>query len=176
MDEKINHRNREAAALTTNLDGMRSAERQRQEKFMRLLLENSPDMIILLDHQCRFAYCTNAFLKKAHIRRFDLISGRYYKDVFERFSDKEWMDRIHSVFQKSLDEKTSIELSEKADIGKDGKPLDYSYTSPQWSIKTEASRGPWYFSRMSPTCSRLRRTPSGPATPNRTSSRTCPMR
>jgi PAS domain S-box-containing protein len=114
------------ASLAANLVELRSAEQQRQEKFMRLLLENSPDMIILLDQDGRFAYCTDAFLKKAHIDRFSLINGHFYKEVFDNFSEPGWSDRLYSMFQESLDAKISIELNESADIGRDGNPLHYA--------------------------------------------------
>jgi PAS domain S-box-containing protein len=113
-------------SLAANLDEMRSAEQRRQEKFMRLLLENSPDMIILLDQEGRFAYCTDTFLEKARIERFEQINGHFYKEVFDTFAAPEWSDRLNAMFQKSMNEKTSIELSESADIGGDGKILDYS--------------------------------------------------
>ncbi|MDR1514528.1 MAG: response regulator [Synergistaceae bacterium] len=114
------------ASLAANLVELRSAEQQRQEKFMGLLLDNSPDMIILLDQDGRFAYCTDSFLKKAHIDKFSLINGHFYKEVFDHFSEPGWSDRISSMFQESLDAKISIELNESADIGRDGNALNYS--------------------------------------------------
>jgi PAS domain S-box-containing protein len=114
------------ASIAANLDEMRSSEQRRQEKFMRLLLENSPDMIILLDQEGRFAYCTDTFLEKARIERFEQINGHFYKEVFDTFAASEWSDRLNDTFKKSMDEKTSIELNETADIGGGGNPLNYS--------------------------------------------------
>ncbi|MDR1021339.1 MAG: response regulator [Synergistaceae bacterium] len=114
------------ASFAANLVELRSAEQQRQEKFMRLVFENSPDMMILLDQEGRLAYCTDTFLKKAHVETFSLINGCLYKDIFDSFSEPDWSDRVCAVFRKSMSEKTPVELNERADIGRDGNPLDYS--------------------------------------------------
>jgi PAS domain-containing protein len=68
-------RNKRTALATANLEAMRTSEQLKQEKYMRLLLESSPDMIIILNPEGRFVYCTNAFLREANIENFGLING-----------------------------------------------------------------------------------------------------
>jgi PAS domain S-box-containing protein len=118
-------RNRLVALAATSLEAMRTAEQQKREKYMNLLLENSPDIIILLNQKGRFAYCTKAFLEKAGIASFGLINGRNYRDIFDRFSGAEWGKRIQKVFETALQERKSITLEEEVDIGGRGNPRRY---------------------------------------------------
>ncbi|MDR2186232.1 MAG: response regulator, partial [Treponema sp.] len=118
-------RNRLVALAATSLEAMRTAEQQKREKYMNLLLENSPDIIILLNQKGRFAYCTRAFLEKAGIVSFGLVNGRRYRDVFDRFSGAEWGRRIQKVFEIALQERQSVTLEEEVDIGGRGNPRRY---------------------------------------------------
>ncbi|WP_369413688.1 PAS domain-containing sensor histidine kinase [Brucepastera parasyntrophica] len=119
-------RNKMTAVAKSNVAAVIDAEKLKQEKYMNLLLENCPDIIILFDQNGRFAYCTDAFLKRAHIKNFGLINGRYYKEVFEQFSDSKWADHIQKIFQRSMKKKQSVILDEVADIGRDNNPRNYT--------------------------------------------------
>lgn len=122
----ILERNKTTAAAKSNLNVIFSAEKSKQEKYMNLLLENSPDIIILFDKDGRFAYCTNTFLKRAKIRNFGLINGRHYAEVFRAFADDIWIERIGVMFNFSIKTKESITLEEVVDIGNDGNPRNYT--------------------------------------------------
>ncbi|GHU94792.1 hypothetical protein FACS189479_07900 [Spirochaetia bacterium] len=105
---------------------MRTAEQIKQEKYMKLLLENSSDIIILFDKAGNFIYCTDIFLKKTGIPRFDQIEGRYYREVFDKFADAQWGERIQGIFRSSLKDRKPFILEETLDIGSDGHPRRYS--------------------------------------------------
>ncbi|MDR1353621.1 MAG: response regulator [Treponema sp.] len=77
---------RAMTAAQTNLFSARIAVQQRQENYMSMLLGSSPDIIILFDGAGRFAYCTDVFLKIAGIPNFELINGKHFREVFERFA------------------------------------------------------------------------------------------
>ena len=79
-------RAKSAANANANLNAAISAEKANQEKFLKLLLQNSPDIILMFDTDNRFAYCTDAFLKRTSIADFGLINGRKFAEVFERLS------------------------------------------------------------------------------------------
>jgi signal transduction histidine kinase/CheY-like chemotaxis protein len=79
-------RNKAVAATQASLFSARTMAQQKQEKYMTMLLESSPDIIILFDAQGLFAYCTDVFLKIAGFHNFDLINGKHFREVFERFA------------------------------------------------------------------------------------------
>ncbi|MDR3231259.1 MAG: hypothetical protein LBT65_07455 [Synergistaceae bacterium] len=112
-------RDKTLALAKINLNAMRTAEQQKQEKYMKLLLESSPDVILLLDSGGRFSYCTNSFLKKAHIADFGLINGRSFNEVFGRFADEAWGERVFDMLTRSMRENTTLSFEENVDIGKD---------------------------------------------------------
>jgi PAS domain S-box-containing protein len=97
-----------------------SAEQKQQEKYMKLLLENSPDIIILFDNNGKFSYCTDAFLRIAGIAGFGLINGRTFEEVFKRFADNTWIDRLLDTLLDAMDKKESISFEESIDFSNKG--------------------------------------------------------
>jgi PAS domain S-box-containing protein len=108
-----------------NLDAARTAEQEKQEKYMKLLLENSPDIILLFDKDGRFSYCTDAFLHKARIASFQAINGRLFQEVFRRFATSEWVDRFFATLQKSMEENTDISFEESVNFSGGKEPRKY---------------------------------------------------
>jgi PAS domain S-box-containing protein len=119
-------RNQAVASATTDLETMRTAEQKKLEKHMRLLLENSPDMIILLDDKDNFSYCTDAFLKRTNIDSFRRIDGMNCIDLFARFAGETWGRKMREVFRTAIRERTGAFLEEHIDIGGSGTPRAYS--------------------------------------------------
>ena len=85
-----------------SVDSLVLSERKRQEKFMQLLLNNSPDMILLLDQAERVAYCTDSFLKRLHIANFGLINGHHYAYVFTAYGLRDWVPRFEQMFESFI--------------------------------------------------------------------------
>jgi signal transduction histidine kinase/DNA-binding response OmpR family regulator len=126
----------------TNLEALRTSEQLKQEKYMQLLLENSPDIIVLLNQDGRFVYCTDTFLEKAKIENFGLINGRFYRDIFDKFSDADWGARLYEIFSTAMEERKSLTLQEWVDIGADGNPRRYViHFTPMISAGTGATAG-----------------------------------
>ncbi|MDR1573603.1 MAG: response regulator [Clostridiales Family XIII bacterium] len=124
--EETLERNRTVASATMNLESMRTVEQKKLERYMRLLLENSPDMIILLDDRGDFSYCTDAFLKKTKIDSFRQIDGMNCIDLFVRFSDEAWGCKIREIFLNAIHDRTGVSLEESIDIGNSGELRNYS--------------------------------------------------
>lgn len=119
-------RTKAVALANANMSAVHVAEKKKQDNYMVLILENSPDIIMLFDRDGRFEYCTDVFLRMARIPGFGLIKGRYYYDVFSKFMRDEWLMRSDELFRKTVENKEPIELEEVADIGGHGDPKVYS--------------------------------------------------
>lgn len=91
-------RNSEAQA---NLSAAISAEKSRQEKHMILLLENSPDIIMLLDSEDRFVFCTRSFLKRIGIANYGLIHRRPFQEVFAKFAQPEFIGKLSDKIKET---------------------------------------------------------------------------
>ncbi|GHS95327.1 hypothetical protein AGMMS50276_10490 [Synergistales bacterium] len=119
-------RSRAMADATVGIDMMRDAAHLRRDKFMKLMLEHSPDLLILLDEVGNFAFCTDAFLKKAHIEYFEQIKEKNYKDVFADFADTSKIERIQNLFKEALASGATMSVEEAFDIEKSGCPRTYT--------------------------------------------------
>jgi len=119
-------RSKIATAAQAARDAAVSAEKTKQEQYLNLLLENSPDIIIMLDRDGRFAYCTEAFLRQVGIASFSQINGQSCLDVFRTFASQEWVAHIHDVFIMAMTEQHTIAMEESLDIGRTGNPRNYS--------------------------------------------------
>ncbi|MDR1686208.1 MAG: response regulator [Desulfovibrio sp.] len=72
-----------------NREAAKSFARRERERYMRLLLENSSDIILLLDKNFRFVYCTRVFLEKIGNPDGKYLVGSTFQEVFGRFADEE---------------------------------------------------------------------------------------
>ncbi|MDR2798852.1 MAG: response regulator [Treponema sp.] len=114
------------AKARTRFSAAVMAEKSRQEKYLHLLMKNSPNMIILLDKNGCFAYCTHIFLRRARFQHFGIINGRPFQEVMERCGNKTFALKINQVFQQALQENKTIAIDEVLDIGNEEDPRNYT--------------------------------------------------
>lgn len=124
--EGILERTRQTEAARNNIQAVLTAEQEKLEKYMSLLLENSPDIILLMDQNGRFAYCTNAFLEMANIENFKRINGHHFMEVFGAFSDPVWLKNVDVIFTNAIREGKSTVIDAEVDIGGQGNPRLYT--------------------------------------------------
>ena len=110
-------RDRARSASLSAVSAMRSAEKSRQEQYMTLLLDNSPDIIILLDRSGRFAYCTKVFLELVGLADFSRITNRTFRGVFETYIGSKAAGDIIEAFEDSRDKGTSIQIESQIIVG-----------------------------------------------------------
>jgi signal transduction histidine kinase/ActR/RegA family two-component response regulator len=119
-------RNRIAATAKENLNKIVADKKSELEKYMDLLLENCPDIIMLFDRNGKIAYCTDVFLKRSHIPGFGIIEGSTYKTLFAPFTSPGFLARIDDLYSQTFIKIDPILANETIDFGKDGNPRDYS--------------------------------------------------
>jgi PAS domain S-box-containing protein len=124
--EETLERNRAISSAAMDLGSMRTTEQKKLERYMRLLLENSPDMIILLDEKGCFSYCTDAFLKKANVSDFRKIDGMSFIELFASFSGGDLSKKIYKIWMRAIREKKGVSLEESIDISGEGDLRNYS--------------------------------------------------
>ncbi|MDR1351920.1 MAG: PAS domain-containing protein, partial [Treponema sp.] len=95
-------------------------EQTRQEKFMNMMLENSSNIIILLDGEGKFAYCTDTFLKMAGIQNFGLINGLHFSEVFARFRNDVFSENAGAYIGRAMAEQGTVEAEETLDLDGSG--------------------------------------------------------
>ncbi len=121
----MQERNNTVLAAKNSVEAMMSAEQRKQEKYMQLLLDNSPDIILLFDSNGCFTYCTSSFLKQANIANFGLINGRHYKDVFANFVTGDFDGISDSIVDQAIGQKMTVVTEAYYDIGNTGNSRRY---------------------------------------------------
>jgi PAS domain S-box-containing protein len=102
------YRFEKVSATRDRLASVLRAEQSKQEKYMNMMLENSSNIIILLDGEGCFAYCTNTFLKIAGVQNFGLINGQHFSRVFEDFGDELLSGQVQSYVNQAVSEPKTI--------------------------------------------------------------------
>ncbi|MDR2726230.1 MAG: PAS domain-containing protein, partial [Candidatus Adiutrix sp.] len=118
-------RNKAVAASLTNINAMREVERKKQQQYLRLLLENSPDIIILFDDSKRFAHCTSTFLRAARVPHFSFTQGKEFAEVFSAFTSPEWVEKVSDLMNKAVMEKQFISFEDSFSLDCHGDPRRY---------------------------------------------------
>ena len=134
-------RQKVTVAARLNVNAMLTAEKDRQEEYMNLLLGNSPNIILLFDRDGRVAYCSNVFLKKTGIGHYGLINGRHYGEVFALFDDAELLGLIDGSFNRAFDEKTTVFFECSTAFGREGSSRSYSVGFTPMMDRDETPKG-----------------------------------
>jgi signal transduction histidine kinase len=110
----------------------------RQDSYMNLVFDNSPDIIMLLDKNSGLTHCAKVFLQRAHINNFDQIKKANYDEVFSLFTDLETLDQITAYFGRSIQEKKPITFERALSFGgeEDNRQYEIHFT-PMYNNKGE---------------------------------------
>ena len=99
---------------------------EKELRFFKLVLENTTNILLLLDFDGRFAYASNTFLKAVGIANFGLITGSHFRDVLEPFIPGEILFRFSEAIDKSVNEKSTVALEEQIDFNYKGEYRTFS--------------------------------------------------
>jgi signal transduction histidine kinase/CheY-like chemotaxis protein len=83
---------------------------QKELQYFQLVLENSTNILILLDYDGRFAYASNTFLRELDIANFGLISGSNFNEVLESHISKHNLNILWEKISLSTERKETIYL------------------------------------------------------------------
>ena len=114
--------------LTATYEYIRSIKDRwlaRQDSYMNMVFDNSPDIIMLLNKDIQLIYCARVFLQKAGIPSFEEIRKNSYRDVFARIMPVEQFNRIITLFRASRNEKNPITFEQVIEFGNDGTHRHY---------------------------------------------------
>jgi signal transduction histidine kinase/CheY-like chemotaxis protein len=130
-----------SANASSGLEAAAQAEKDKRDKYLKMILENSPDIILMFDAFKRFAYCTNAFLKLMNIASFDVINGRTFAEVVGPVIGAEHTEELGQIFQQAILENRSISTDQVLDLQSIGKPRYYTIHFTPMAGQTGATDG-----------------------------------
>jgi signal transduction histidine kinase/CheY-like chemotaxis protein len=91
----------------------------RQDSYINMVFENSPDIIMLLDKDIKMLYCAKVFMKKAGIKAFDEIQKASYRDIFSILMPPEQLNEIITFFRVSRETRNPVTFGRKINFGND---------------------------------------------------------
>ncbi|MDL2264272.1 response regulator [Synergistaceae bacterium OttesenSCG-928-I11] len=124
--ESMLQRNNAMLAARSNVNELLKSQQEKMEKSMALMLENSPDIILLLDRSGRLTYCTNAFLRAASIADAGLIAGRHLAEIFEPLLPPERLPELKKNYDRVVRDKEQADVNERLDLSRSGCARDYN--------------------------------------------------
>jgi len=92
----------------------------RQDSYINMVFDNSPDIIMLLDKDIKMIYCAKVFMKKAGIKSFDEIRKTSYRDVFSMLMPTDQLNEIISLFRTSSRTRIPVIFEREINFGNDG--------------------------------------------------------
>jgi PAS domain S-box-containing protein len=115
--QKTINRAEAVAAVRDGLASTLNAEKSKQERFLAMLIENSPNIILLFDKDGYLAYCTNTFLRVAGIANFGLVEGRHFTEIFALFNNPDLLRHVAKRIALAIKSQESITGQETINIG-----------------------------------------------------------
>ena len=100
-----------------NLSAVIAAEKTKQDEQLRVIMENSSNIVILLDHEMNFLLSSQNFLTLAGIPGLGFLHHLSFRQVFSSFSDDAWIAHMERIFKKALDTNETQSSDEELRIG-----------------------------------------------------------
>ncbi|MDR2071548.1 MAG: response regulator [Treponema sp.] len=118
-------RNKVYVAVKERMLSALAEEKVKQEKYFNLLLENTQELMLLLDHKLQLVYCSDSFLRQMQIRDFNVINGSPFLEVFLDKVDQETVAYMQTCLEAIIVDRNAVVLLRTLDIGKWGMNRHY---------------------------------------------------
>ncbi|MDR0758600.1 MAG: response regulator [Treponema sp.] len=118
-------RNKIYIAVKERMLTVLSEEKAKQEKYFNLLLENTQELMLLLDHELRLVYCSESFLRQMQIRDFNVINGSSFQEVFSNKVEQGTVEYMQTCLEAVVADQNAVVLLRTLDIGKQGTNRHY---------------------------------------------------
>jgi signal transduction histidine kinase/CheY-like chemotaxis protein len=106
-------------------------EKNRQEKYFNLLLENTKEIMFLLDQDLRLLYCSEVLKQQAELPAYNVINGMRFEEIFSGHVETNMIECIQTVLDLVLTDRETVVMGQIIDIGLRGNPRHYTiYITP----------------------------------------------
>ncbi|MFP3088859.1 ATP-binding protein [Treponema sp. TIM-1] len=108
------------------LGTMLTAANAKQRAYTDMLLERSPNIIMLFDDAGRLVLSTKMFLTLTGTHNFDIIKNKTHSELFAPYFDANALRDLESAIGTVVLSKNTITLNRWVDFGRQGDPRYYS--------------------------------------------------
>ncbi|MCL2077771.1 MAG: ATP-binding protein [Oscillospiraceae bacterium] len=135
MTRELNQRKRSISVMESNfnvkMNMFRSlaAENEKRRSFLKHMMKNSEDFLILLDNQRNIAYCSDMFLRKINVEYFSEVEGKNIFRVYETFAKGDFLETIKFGFIEAVERNSTCRQDVVADICDNGEYRAYRITN-----------------------------------------------
>lgn len=119
-------RNKSTAAAKDNMNRVISKKRSELERYLNLLMENCPDIILLFDRENRLVYSTDSFLKICAIPALGMVKEKHYRQLLSPYITDDVLEQIDRAFSTIFEMRRTLELTETIDFSLSDNPRNYS--------------------------------------------------
>ena len=113
-------RNKLTQLAREGMNNIREGEQSQLHRYMDLLLDNNPCIILIFDDNLRLQFCTNVFLKKLRLSSLDMIRNLSCREIFTLFAANDWVSSMDMVLKDAIQKKTPVTVERTVDIDDDG--------------------------------------------------------
>lgn len=99
---------------------------EKEELYFKLVLENSTNLIVLLDSDGCFMYVSQTFLNTVRIQDFEMIRGLHYKTALKPFISERALWNFSDLIEETAQYNKIISKQELIDFHNEGKPQNFS--------------------------------------------------
>jgi CheY-like chemotaxis protein/PAS domain-containing protein len=108
------------------LGAVLSAANAKQRAYTDILLDNSPNITLLINDDRRFVLCTKVFLNITGTPNFDYIKNRHYHEVLQEYLTPDVMRRFGKVLEYVASSHNTAVMNEWIDFSRKGDNRCYS--------------------------------------------------
>ena len=99
---------------------------RKEQRFFQLVLENTNNILLLLDFDGRFAYASNTFLEATDIANFGLINGTYYSDILKSHLSAYNLSVFTEAVDRAVANRNDVYFEQEIDFASKGMPKTFS--------------------------------------------------
>ncbi|MDR1508331.1 MAG: response regulator, partial [Synergistaceae bacterium] len=119
-------RNRKMSEASANLNRAVAVKYSELGHFIDLIMQNSPNIILMFDREGRISYCTDSFLLGCNIPAVGMIRGLHYSELFALYTKHEFAEMMGTVIPSLYEENRVVKFTETVDFNRDGVENIYS--------------------------------------------------
>ena len=110
--ETLLRRNKATLTARASVTELITSQQEKTERNMRLLLENSPDIILLFDKDGRLSYSSKAFLTASAITNFGLINGQFLPEFLNGQLPEPKIETLKNLLADSANKKETFSIDD----------------------------------------------------------------
>ena len=108
-----------------NISAIIASEKSKQERQLRVIMDNSPDIAILLDRAMDFLSSTKNFSSLVGIQGLGLLIHRSFRQVFSSFASEASLEHMEAVLKEAFETNKAQYFDERLRIGSSGSMRSY---------------------------------------------------